>query len=159
MTTFTAIHVLLSLVGIGSGLAVLLGAITAQSMSRSTLVFLASTFATSVTGFFFPFRGFTPAIGVGMVSVVILSAVAIARYHFRLGGPWRWVFFVGAMLALYFNSFVLVVQAFLKIPWLHAMAPTGSGLPFALAQVLVLVFYLVLGGFATKGMRRLALQY
>jgi hypothetical protein len=109
MTTFTAIHVLLSLIGIGPGLAVLFALITAQSMPRSTRVFLVTTFATSVTGFFFPFNGFTPAIGVGIVSVLILSAVAIARYHFRLGGPWRWVYFFGAILALYFNSFVLVV--------------------------------------------------
>ena len=154
MTTFTAIHVLLSLFGIISGLLVLFGLITARTMRRPTLIFLGTTFATSITGFFFPFHGFTPALGVGIVSVVILIAVIAARYLFRLTGAWRWVYVTGAIAALYFNSFVLVVQAFLKIPRLHVLAPTGSEPPFALAQALVLAFYLVAGALAMKGFRR-----
>jgi hypothetical protein len=154
MPTFTAIHVLLSLIGIGSGLVVLFGLVTARAMRCSTLIFLGTTFATSVTGFFFPFHGFTPALGVGIVSVVILIAVIAARYRFRLTGAWRWVYVTGAIAALYFNSFVLVVQAFLKIPQLHMMAPTGSEPAFALAQALVLAFYLVAGALAIKGFRR-----
>jgi hypothetical protein len=153
MTTFTAIHVLLSLIGIASGLVVLFGQITANRMPSWTLLFIATTLATSITGFFFPFHGFTPALGVGVVSLIILSAAIVARYRFRLTGAWRWIYVVGAVLALYFNSFVLVVQAFLKIPRLHVLAPTGSELPLALVQVLVLAFYLVAGALAVKRFR------
>ena len=157
MTTFTAIHVLLSLVGIASGLVVLSGMMTANVMYSWTLLFLASTLATSVTGFFFPFHGFTPALGVGILSVVTLLAAIAARYRFHLTGTWRWIYVVGAATALYFNSFVLVAQAFLKIPELHVLAPTGSERPFALAQALVLAFYLVTGALAIKGFRRATL--
>jgi hypothetical protein len=153
MNTFTAIHVLLSLIGIGSGLVVVYGLITASAMNSWTLLFLVTTLATSVTGFFFPFHGFTPALGVGILSVFILIAAIAARYRFHLMHSWRWVYVVGAVTALYFNSFVLVVQAFLKIPPLHALAPTGSERPFVLAQALVLAFYLVAGALAIKGFR------
>jgi hypothetical protein len=151
MTTFTAIHVLLSLIGIVSGLVVLFGLIVVNTMSNWTLVFLVTTLATSVTGFFFPFHGFTPALGVGILSVFILIAAIAARYRFHLTNTWRWVYVIGAVTALYFNSFVLVVQAFLKIPTLHVLAPTGSERPFALAQAFVLVFYLVTGALAVRG--------
>ena len=158
MTTFTAIHVLLSLVAILSGLVVLFGLITANAMSSWTLLFFVTTLATSVTGFFFPFHGFTPALGVGILSVLILIAALAARYRFHLMGAWRWVYVVGTVTALYFNSFVLAVQAFLKIPGLRVLAPTGSERPFALAQALVLVFYVVTGALAIKGFRRATLR-
>ena len=154
MTTFTAIHVLLSLIGIVSGLVVLFGLISSDAMRRSPLVFLVTTLATSITGFFFPFHGFTPALGVGCLSVIILLAVITARYRFGLANAWRWVYVVGTVVALYFNSFVLVVQAFLKIPGLHVLAPTGTERPFAVAQILVLAFYLLTGALAVKGFRR-----
>jgi hypothetical protein len=157
MTFFTAVHVLLSLIGILSGLVVLVGLCTANPMNAWTLLFLISTLATSVTGFFFPFHGFTPALGLGIVSIVILAAAISARYRFHLAGAWRWVFVVGAVAALYLNSFVLVVQAFLKIPVLHALAPTGSEPAFALTQGAVLIFYLVTGFLAVKGFRPAAL--
>jgi hypothetical protein len=158
MTTFTAIHVLLSLIGIASGLVVLFGLMTANEMRRSTLIFVMTTLATSMTGFFFPFHVFTPALGVGIVSVIILIAVIVARYQFRLSGAWRWIYIVGALSALYLNSFVLVVQAFLKIPRLHLLAPNGSGLPFALAQALVLAFYIATGALAIKGFRNASIK-
>jgi hypothetical protein len=158
LSTFTNIHVLLSLVGIASGLVVLFGLMTANAMRRWTLLFLATTLATSLTGFFFPFHGFTPALGVGTLSVFILIAAMGARYRFHLTDGWRWVYVVGAVTALYLNSFVLVVQAFLKIPVLHALAPTGSEQPFVLAQALVLAFYLVTGALAIKGFRHAALR-
>ena len=158
MSTFTAIHVLLSLIGIVSGFVVLFGLITANGMSGWTLLFLVTTVATSATGFFFPFHGFTPALGVGILSMFILIAAIAARYRFHLSGPWRWVYVVCVVIALYFNSFVLVVQAFLKIPGLHVSAPTGSERPFALAQGLVLAFYLLTGALAIKGFRRAVLR-
>src|SRR6202451_2247564 len=156
MSTFTLIHVLISLVAIGSGLAVTFGFLTSRCLEGWTLLFLAMTLATSVTGFFFPFHGFTPALGVGTLSVFILIAAIGARYRFRLMDGWRWVYVVGAVTALYFNSFVLVVQAFLKIPGLHVLAPTGSEGPFVLWQALVLAFYLVTGALAIKGFRHAA---
>jgi hypothetical protein len=151
MTPFTAFHVLLSLIGIASGLVVLSGLRTANPRSGWTLLFLATTLATSVTGFFFSFRGFTPALGVGILSMLILAATIAARYLFHLAGTWRWVYVVGVVAALYFNSFVLVVQSFLKVPPLHTLAPTGTEPAFAVAQSAVLVFFLVTGFLAVKG--------
>ena len=106
-----------------------------------------------MTGFFFPFQGFTPALGVGILSILILVAAIAARYGFNLAGAWRWIYVIGAVAALYLNSFVLVVQSFLKIPVLHAMAPTGSELSFVVAQGIVLIFYLVTGLLAVRRFR------
>jgi hypothetical protein len=155
MTTFTFVHVLLSLIGILSGFIVLYGLIASNLMNRWTSVFLATTLATSVTGFFFPFHGVTPAIVLGVLSIVALAAVAAARYAFHLSGAWRWIYFGGSVLALYFNVFVLVVQAFAKIPALHALAPTEppSGVAFAVSQGIVLVFFVVAGVFAVRRFR------
>jgi hypothetical protein len=153
MTTFTAVHALLSVIGILSGLVVLFGLLTAKPLNTWTLLFLATTLATSVSGFFFPFHGFTPVLGVGILSVLILAVTIAARYGYHLASAWRWVYVVGAVLALYFNSFVLVVQSFLKIPALHTLAPTGSGPAFALTQGVVLVFYLVTGFLAVRAFR------
>jgi hypothetical protein len=144
------VHVLLSLIGIASGLVVLAGLCTAKLMPRWTALFLASTLATSLTGFFFPFHGFTPALGVGLISTAVLLATIAARYRGHLAGRWRWIFALGAVVSLYFNSFVLVVQSFLKIPALHSLAPTGSEPAFVLAQGVVLLFYLLTGVLAVK---------
>ncbi len=153
MTTFTAVHVLLSVIGILSGLVVLFGLLTVKPLNSWTLLFLATTLATSVSGFFFPFHGFTPALGVGILSMLILAVTIAARYGYHLAGAWRLVYVVGAVVALYFNSFVLVVQSFLKIPVLHTLAPTGSGPAFALTQGVVLVFYVVTGFLAVRAFR------
>jgi hypothetical protein len=153
MTTFTAVHVLLSLIGILSGLIVLRGLCTARRMDGWTLIFLATTLATSVTGFFFPFHGITPGIILGILSVVILAITIVARYSVHMTGAWRWIYVVGAVAAQYLNSFVLVVQSFLKIPALHALAPTGSEPPFAVAQGIVLLFYVITGVIAVKRFR------
>jgi hypothetical protein len=99
-----------------------------------------------VTGFFFPFNGFTPAIGTGILSVVVLFAAFAALYAFHLEGSWRWIYLVSAAIALYLNVFVLIIQAFLKVPALHALAPNGNEPPFAIVQGIVLVLF-VIGGF------------
>jgi hypothetical protein len=142
MTTFTLIHVAISLIGILSGFVVLYGLIAAQPLPRWTLLFLTATVATSATGFGFPFQGFTPAIGVGILSLSILAITIPARYVFHLAGAWRWIYVVGAVVSLYFNVFVLVVQSFLKIPALHALAPQGTEPPFAIAQGIVLLLFI-----------------
>jgi len=150
MDIFTLVHVALSLIGILSGLIVLCGLFASNRMNGWTLLFLVTTVATSATGFGFPFHGFTPAIGVGILSLIVLTLAIAARYVFQLAGSWRWIYVIGSVVALYFNVFVLVVQAFLKIPALHALAPRGSEPPFAIAQGIVLVLFIVAGILSVK---------
>ena len=157
-TGFTLFHVALSLVGIAAGLVVLFGLIKNQALNTWTLVFLVTTAATTLTGFLFPFRGFTPAIGTGIVSTAVLVATIPARYAFHLAGPWRWVYVVGAVVSLYLNCFVLVVQAFLKVPALHALAPQGTEPPFAITQAIVLVLFVIAGYLAVRRFRPVAAQ-
>ncbi len=121
--TFTIVHVLITLVAILSGLVILNGLLKADRMPAWTAIFLTFTVATSVTGFFFPFHGVTPAIILGVLSLLVLAPTIAGRYLFHLTGPWRWIYAAGAVIALYFNVFVLVVQSFLKVPALHALAP------------------------------------
>jgi len=144
MDTFTIIHVIISLIAIGSGFIVLIGLLAGRLLDGWTAFFLAMTAATSVTGFFFPFYGFTPAIGVGIISLVVLAIALVARYARHLAGAWRWIYAVSAMAALYLNFFVLIVQSFQKIPALKASAPTQSEPPFLVAQVLALLLFVVL---------------
>jgi hypothetical protein len=141
---YTIIHVVISLVGIFTGLVVLLGLLASKRLDGWTKWFLITTVATSVTGFFFPFHGFTPAYPVGVISLVLLAAAIFARYSRQLAGAWRWIYVVTALMALYLNVFVLVVQAFEKIPALNAMAPTQTEPPFKLTQVVVLILFVVL---------------
>ena len=142
---FTVFHVVLSLVGIGSGLVVLYGLLTSKPLDGWTKIFLAATVATSVTGFFFPFHGFTPAIAVGLVSLVILAVAILARYRFLLAGAWRRSYVITSVMALYLNVFVLIVQLFLKVPALNAIAPTQSEPPFQITQLAALILFVVLG--------------
>jgi hypothetical protein len=150
MDTYTLVHVILSLIGIISGLIVLFGLLRSNRMNGWTLLFLVTTVATSVTGFGFPFHGVTPAIILGILSLIILALAIAARYTFHLAGAWRWIFVVCAVAALYFNCFVLVVQSFLHIPTLHVRAPHGSEPPFAITQVIVLLLFLWGGILAVK---------
>jgi hypothetical protein len=144
LPTFTLLHVLISLLGIGSGLIVAFGLLTARRLDFWTSVFLWSTILTSATGFLFPFHGFLPSHGVGILSLVVLAVALLARYKMRLAGPWRWVYVLCASVALYFNVFVLVIQLFLKVPALKALAPTQSEPPFVVAQVTVLALFVAL---------------
>jgi hypothetical protein len=141
---YTIIHVLISLVGIFTGLIVLFGLLAGKRLDGWTRWFLITTVLTSVTGFFFPSHGFTPAIGLGIVSLPFLAITIFARYSKHLAGAWRWIYVIGAVVCLYFNLFVLVVQLFEKVPALHAMAPTQTESPFKLTQVCVLVVSAVL---------------
>jgi hypothetical protein len=144
MDTFTLVHVALSLIGIGAGFIVLFGLITARRLDGWTLLFLVTTVATSVTGFFFPFHGFTPAHTVGVISLILLAIALLARYSLRLVGPWRWIYVVTAVISLYLNVFVLIVQAFQKVPALKALAPTQTETPFAITQLVTLVLFIIL---------------
>jgi hypothetical protein len=148
--TFTQVHVILSLVGIVSGLIVLFGMLGAKKLNGWAALFLATTVLTSVTGFFFPVSGFMPSHAIGILSLVFLAAAIIAFYVYRLAGPWRWIYVVGAVVALYFNVFVGVVQAFMKVPFLEPLAPTQSEPPFLVAQLAVMTIFVVLGVLAVR---------
>jgi len=150
MTPFTFFHVLLSLVGIVTGLVVLYGWLHSDRMSRWTAAFLFSTLATTITGFLFPFHGMTPAIVVGILSTDILIVAIVALYRSHLAGRWRAIFVICSAVALYLNVLVLVAQAFQKVPALNALAPTGSEPPFAVVQGIVLLAFLLAGYLAVN---------
>jgi hypothetical protein len=144
MTTFTQVHVAISLVAILAGFVVAFGLLTARRLNGWNAFFLLTTVATSVTGFFFPFHGSTPAINVGIVSLVVLAIALFARYGKQLSGRWRWIYSLTAMIALYLNFFVLIVQLFQKVPALKALAPTQTETPFLVAQLVTFVLFVVL---------------
>ena len=142
--TFTKIHVVISLIGILTGLVVLIGLISGRRFNGWTAWFLASTVATSVTGFLFPFHGVTPGIIVGIISLLLLAVAIFARYFRRFVGAWRWIYVVTAMIALYLNVFVLIAQLFQKVPSLKALAPTQTEPPFLVAQLSTLLIFVLL---------------
>ena len=153
MSTFTIVHVVISLVGIVSGFVVLGGLIAAKPCGGWTSLFLWSTVATSVTGFFLPAHHFMPSHAVGIISMVVLAVAIFALHARHLAGGWRRTYVITAVLALYLNVFVLVVQLFAKVSALKALAPTQSEPPFAIAQLIVLVIFIALGVMAARRFR------
>jgi hypothetical protein len=153
LSTFTLLHVLISLAGIGSGLVVAYGLLTGQRLDRWTAFFLTTTILTSATGYLFPVEHILPSHIVGAISLVVLAIALVARYARHMEGAWRSVYVITAVIALYFNVFVLVAQLFLKIPALHALAPTQKEPPFGIAQLLVLAIFIAIGIFAVKNFR------
>ena len=150
---YTIIHTLISLIAIFTGIVVVFGMLAGAQLNGWTKWFLITAVATTVTGFFFPFHGFTPAIGLGIISLPFLALTIYARYPKRLGGAWRWIYAIGAVICLYFNLFVLVVQLFEKVPALHAMAPTQTEAPFKLTQLTVLLLSVLLSVVAAINFR------
>ncbi len=142
LATFTVVHVTISLVGIVAGLFVMVGLLTSSQMRGSTALFLTTTILTSVTGFVFPFTKILPSHIVGIISLVLLGTAVFALYVRHIRGLWRPIFVVTAMLALYLNVFVLIIQAFLKVPALKALAPTQTELSFLIVQGAALLFFL-----------------
>lgn len=153
MTTFTLFHVALSLVAILSGFVVLFGMISGKRLDGWTGVFLLTAVLTSVTGFMFPYHGFTPGIGVGIISLFVMAIAILARYRRHLIGGWRRTYAITAVITLYLNCFVLIAQLFEHVPSLHVLAPTGSEPPFAIAQGILLLVFIGLGIAAAKGFR------
>src|SRR6058998_1331826 len=146
---YTIVHTVISLIAIFTGIAVLFGMLAGKRLDSWTKWFLITAVATTITGFFFPFHGFTPAIGLGIISLPFLALTISARYAKHLAGSWRWIYVIGAVICLYFNLFVAVVQAFEKIPALHALAPTQTEPPFKLTQLIVLLVSALLAIIAT----------
>jgi hypothetical protein len=153
-STYTFVHVVLSLVGIASGIVVISGLLNAKRLDGWTAFFLASTVATSVTGFGFPVDHLLPSHVVGAISLIVLAAAVLACSALHLAGAWHWVYVVCSVLALYLNVFVGIVQAFLKVPALRAAAPTQAELPFVLTQVVVMGLFAVLAIAAAVRFRR-----
>jgi hypothetical protein len=153
LSTFTLVHVVISLIGVGSGLLVMYGLLIGKRLDGATAIFLASTVATSVTGFGFPFAHLLPSHKVGILSLMVLAVAIIARYVFHLTAAWRGIYVVCAVIALYLNVFVLVVQLFEKVPALRAMAPTQKEPPFLVAQLVVLALFVGLTIIAAKRFR------
>ena len=153
LPTFTLIHVLISVVGIISGLVVVGGLMAGARLEGWTALFLVTTTLTSVTGFGFPTAAVSPAQIVGGLSLVVLAACLAARYWMKLAGGWRTTYVVTAVVATYLNVFVLVVQLFAKTPALAQLAPTQQEPPFALTQALVLALFVWLGWAAVRGFR------
>jgi hypothetical protein len=151
--TFTLVHVIISLIAIVSGLVVLFAMIAGKSLDALTALFLTTTVLTSVTGFGFPFVHVTPGIVVGAISLLVLAIALFARYGRHLAGAWRRTYVITASIALYLNCFVLVVQSFLNVPALHSLAPTQKEPPFAIAQLVVLILFVVLTVKAAKNFR------
>ena len=145
LANFTMVHVIISLIGIVSGIIVMFGMLGSKRMPGLTAIFLLSTILTSATGFGFPFTQLLPSHMVGILSLVLLAIACIALYAMRLAGPWRWIYVVTALVSLYLNVFVLVIQGFLKVPALHALAPSvpPSEPPFAVVQGLVLLLFVL----------------
>src|SRR6266700_7169596 len=149
-STFTLVHVLISLVGIASGLVVVFGLLTGKRLDGWTALFLATTVATSVTGFGFPFDHLLPSHKVGIISLALLAIAILARYAFHLAGAWRRIYVITAIAALYLNVFVGVVQSFLKVPALHALAPKQTEPPFLVTQLVILALFFGIGIMAAK---------
>jgi hypothetical protein len=145
LSMFTALHVIISLIAIGSGIIVMFGLLGSSRMPGLTAIFLLFTILTSATGFLFPFDKLLPSHIIGALSLVLLAIACIALYGMKLSGAWRWIYVLTAMISLYLNVFVLVIQSFLKIPALTALAPGNppSGPVFAVIQGIVLLFFVV----------------
>jgi hypothetical protein len=141
---FTILHVIITLVAIGSGLIVVGGMFASNRLPVTTAIFLVTTALTSLTGFLFPIHGFTPALGVGIVACVILAVALFALYKENLVGAWRWIYVITAVVSLYLNVFVLVVQSFMKVSALNALAPMQTEPPFAVAQASVLAIFILI---------------
>lgn len=151
ITTFTLIHTVLSLLGIFAGLVVAGGLVAGKRLDGWTGVYVVTTVLTNVTGFGFPFVTFLPSHAIGVLSLVVLAVVIVARYVKHLEGAWRGVYVVTTVLALYLNVFVLLNQLFRHLPALIVAAPHQKEPPFVVTQVLVLVMFLWLGKAALKG--------
>ena len=154
LSTFTTVHVVLSLIGIASGIVCLFALVNSRIPTGTTATFLLTTVATSVTGFFFPNLKIGPPVIFGVVSLIALTPVLLAIYRYHLAGPWRWIYVAGAAFALYLNSVVGVVQAFQKLAFLKPFAPTQSEPPFLVAQLVVLV---VIAGLTFLALKRFRL--
>jgi hypothetical protein len=145
LSTITNVHVIISLIAIVAGIIVMFGLLGSNRMPGLTALFLILTILTNATGFLFPFEKLLPSHMIAILSLVLLAIACIALYVMKLSGAWRWIYVATAMISLYLNVFVLVIQSFLKVGPLHALAPSvpPSEPPFAIVQGIMLVFFII----------------
>ena len=153
ISAFTQFHVILSLIGIAAGLVALVGLMANRLLSAVNGLFLITTVLTSVTGFLFPFKGVTPGIILGVLSMIALILAIVALYGGKLDGAWRGTYVISAAIALWFNVFVLFAQSFAKIPALKSIAPTQASPAFGITQAIVLIIFILLALRAFKRFR------
>lgn len=153
MSPLLFLHVVISLVGIATGFVVMASMLASRRLDGLTATFLATTLLTSLSGFVLPAEHLMPSHVVGIISTVVLAATFFARYARAMAGPWRWIYVVTAVVAQWFNVFVLIAQLFQKVPALHALAPTGSEPPFAVAQLTVLAIHAAIAVLAVRKFR------
>lgn len=150
MGYFTLAHILISLLGIGAGFGLIAGLTSGKILSHWWSFFFWSTFLTSLSGFAFPFRGLTPAVAVGIISMLLLALAAYAYDSKKVAGAWKKRFVIASAVALYLNVFVLVTQLFQKVPVLNALAPTQTEPAFVISHLVLLGIFLLLGRDAVK---------
>jgi hypothetical protein len=145
LSTLTTAHVVISLIGILSGIVVMFGLLGSNRTRGWSSLFLFTTVLTSASGFLFPFTALLPSHMIGILSLGLLAIACLALYGMKLSGAWRWIYVVTAMIALYLNIFVLIIQGFLKVPALHALAPSvpPSEPPFVVIQGIVFAFFVL----------------
>lgn len=153
LPAFTAFHVFLSLTGLLAGVLFVAGLIRTRDNKYVTQAFLVLTTATSLTGFLFPATQVLPSHITGIISLAVLAVAGVAFSIFKLRGSWRWIYVAATVAAFYLNAFVAVVQAFLKVPGLHDLAPTGAEPPFLAAQTAVLIAFIAVGVLAARRFR------
>lgn len=153
IAALTLFHVIVSLIAIVAGVALAYGLISGKRFDRWTALFMLTTAVTVLTGFVFPYNGFTPGIGVGIICLLVFIPTALARYRFGMAGSWRPVFIVGALALFYFNCLVFVVQSFQKIPPLNALAPTGGEPIVSIVQAIVFLAFLIVGYLSLRRFR------
>lgn len=158
LPTLVFVHVLISLLGIGSGFVILAGFLGGRRLDTSNAFFLVTAILTSLSGFILPAHKIVPSHILGALSLIALAIACVARYLKKIQGGWQKTYVIAAMISFYFNVFVLVVQSFRKVPALHALAPNGSEPPFAIAQSIVLVAFVVFTVLANKRFRRAVSQ-
>jgi hypothetical protein len=150
LVQFTYLHVFLSLVGLATGMFIIFGLVTSRRLSILTTLYLITTVATSLTGFLFPFKGVTPGIILGVLSMIALILAIVALYVKGLVGAWRATYVISICVSFYFNFFVLIAQSFAKVRALHSFAPTQSSPGFAITQLAVLLIFILLTVRAVK---------
>ncbi|HEY2468582.1 MAG TPA: hypothetical protein VGI45_12195 [Terracidiphilus sp.] len=153
LNAYTYLHVFISLVAIAAGFFVIFAMIGGMTLRVMTKLFFVTTALTSVTGFLFPFKGITPGIVLGILSLIVLGLAIVAQRRIRESSSWRGTYVIASVLALYFNFFVLVAQSFEKIPALHSLAPTQSETPFKVAQLITLLIFVSLATVAFRKFR------
>ena len=148
LATFVLVHVVISLIGIVAGIIVMFGMLGSKRMPGLTAIFLLFTILTSATGFLIPpllLEKTLPSHMVGLLSLVLLAITCFALYGMKLTGAWRWIYALTALVSLYLNVFLLVIQSFLKVPALHALAPSvpPAEPPFLVVEGLALGFFVI----------------